>query len=146
MLKVNNKDTRTTSFCIFSVNFEHISHSLLMILLLTLNMYLSVGKRCQHMSFSCLYFYPRTNSAKNSAHQFSTLIYNFQHVFFSELILQPLTFVAKHFILDVCRSPRYVSTMLNFILLFNFFITEVRIIYKPVHWFALQNNGLVSVL
>ena len=37
MFKVNNKDTITTS------NFEHISHIVLMFLLLTVNMYLSVG-------------------------------------------------------------------------------------------------------
>ena len=34
----NNKDTRMTSFCIFIVNFEHISHFVLVFLLLTLNM------------------------------------------------------------------------------------------------------------
>ena len=28
---------------------------------------------------------------------------------------------------------------------FNFFMMEVPIIYKPVHWFALQINGLVSM-
>ena len=39
MFKVNNKDTRTTvSSGIFVVNFEHISHVVLLFLLLTLNM------------------------------------------------------------------------------------------------------------
>ena len=28
---------------------------------------------------------------------------------------------------------------------FNSFKTEVAIKYKPVHWFALQINGLVSI-
>ena len=28
----------------------------------------------------------------------------------------------------------------------NFFTTEVPIIKKPVHWFALQMNGLVSIM
>ena len=35
MFKVNNKDTRTTS--VFIVNFEYISHLVLVFLLLTLN-------------------------------------------------------------------------------------------------------------
>ena len=40
MSKVNNKITRTrsmTSFGVFTVNFEHISHLFLVFLLLTLN-------------------------------------------------------------------------------------------------------------
>ena len=37
MFKVNNKDT------IFIVNFKHISHLVLVFLLLTLNMYLPAG-------------------------------------------------------------------------------------------------------
>ena len=39
MLKVNNKDTNN----IFIVNFEHISHLVLVFLLLTLNMELPAG-------------------------------------------------------------------------------------------------------
>ena len=45
MLKVNNKDTRTMQrrrSGVFIVNFEHISH-LTVLLLLTLNMSLSAG-------------------------------------------------------------------------------------------------------
>ena len=41
MLKVNNKDNRTKSMMssgVFIVNFEHISHLVLLFLLLTLNM------------------------------------------------------------------------------------------------------------
>ena len=40
MFKVNSKDTRTTPSrsSIFIVNFEHISHFVLVFLLLTLNM------------------------------------------------------------------------------------------------------------
>ena len=41
MFKVNNKDTTTTPwrrFVVFIVNFEYISHLVLMFLLLTLNM------------------------------------------------------------------------------------------------------------
>ena len=43
MFKVNNKDTRTTPLAwrrsdVFIVNFEHISHLVLVFLLLTLNM------------------------------------------------------------------------------------------------------------
>ena len=41
MLKVNDKDTRMTP--IFIANFEHISHLVLMFLLLTLNMYMRAG-------------------------------------------------------------------------------------------------------
>ena len=41
MLKVNNKNTRMTSmitfWCVFIVNFEHISHFFLVFLLVTLN-------------------------------------------------------------------------------------------------------------
>ena len=37
MFKVNNRNTRTKSG-VFIVNFEHISHLALMVLLLTLNM------------------------------------------------------------------------------------------------------------
>ena len=40
MFKVNNKDTRMMP----TVNFEHISHLVLMFLLLTLNMQLLAGK------------------------------------------------------------------------------------------------------
>ena len=43
MLKVNNKNTKTKSwrrFGAFIVNFEHISHSFLMLLLLSLNKYM----------------------------------------------------------------------------------------------------------
>ena len=45
MLKVNNKDTRTTwrRYDVFFVNFEHISNLVLVFLLLTLNMYLPAG-------------------------------------------------------------------------------------------------------
>ena len=46
MFKVNNKDTRTTPWRrsgIFIVNFEHISHLVLVFLLLSLNMYLPAG-------------------------------------------------------------------------------------------------------
>ena len=38
MLKVNNKDTRYHRSGIFIVNFEHISHLILVILLFTFNM------------------------------------------------------------------------------------------------------------
>ena len=40
MFKVNNKDTRATlrRYGVFIVNFEHISHFVLVFLLLTLNM------------------------------------------------------------------------------------------------------------
>ena len=41
MFKANNKDTEMMpleSFCVFIVNFEHISHLVLVFLLLTLNM------------------------------------------------------------------------------------------------------------
>ena len=38
MFKVNNKDTKTTPFGVFIVNFEHVSHLALVFLLLTLNM------------------------------------------------------------------------------------------------------------
>ena len=50
MFKVNNKDTRTTLSVVakrrsgvFIVNFEHISHLVLVFLLLTLNMQLPAG-------------------------------------------------------------------------------------------------------
>ena len=46
MFKVNNKDTRTTPMAFFSVlivNFEHISHLVLVYLFLTLNMQLPAG-------------------------------------------------------------------------------------------------------
>ena len=33
----------------------------------------------------------------------------------------------------------------NFSSLVNYFMTEVPIIYKSVHWFALQINGLISI-
>ena len=36
-------------------------------------------------------------------------------------------------------------TIILFGLNFNSFMTEVAIKYKPVHWFALQINGLVSI-
>ena len=48
MFKVNNKDTRTTPsaslLCLFTVNFEHISHLVLVFLLLILNMPLRAGQ------------------------------------------------------------------------------------------------------
>ena len=46
MFKVNNKVTRTTPLALtFIVNFEHISHLVLVFLLLTLNMQLPAGKK-----------------------------------------------------------------------------------------------------
>ena len=42
MFEVNNKDTRTTS-CVFIFNFEHISHLVLVFLLLTLKMEMPTG-------------------------------------------------------------------------------------------------------
>ena len=47
MFKVNNKDTRSG---IFIVNFEHISHLVLVFLLLTLNMQLRAGKPMSQVS------------------------------------------------------------------------------------------------
>ena len=45
MFKFNNKDTRTTPRSgVFIVNFEHISHLVLVFLLLTLNMELPAGR------------------------------------------------------------------------------------------------------
>ena len=41
MFKINNKDRRRSG--IFIVNFEHISHLILVFLLLTLNMQLPAG-------------------------------------------------------------------------------------------------------
>ena len=44
---MNNKDTRTTLmalFGVFIVNFENISHLVVVFLLLNMNMYLSAGK------------------------------------------------------------------------------------------------------
>ena len=38
MVKVNNKDSRMRYSGVFIVNFEHISHLVLVLLLLTLNM------------------------------------------------------------------------------------------------------------
>ena len=51
MFKVNNKDTRTTSFILvsFIVNFEHISHIFLVLLLFTLSMHLFAGLRARFM-------------------------------------------------------------------------------------------------
>ena len=43
MFKVNNKNTKT--FGVFIVNFEYISHHLLLFLLLTLKKYMLDGKR-----------------------------------------------------------------------------------------------------
>ena len=44
MFKVNNKDTRMKRRSgVFIVNFEHISHLVLVFLLLTLNMYFPAG-------------------------------------------------------------------------------------------------------
>ena len=49
MFKVNNKDTRTMRrrSDVFIVNSEHISHLVLVFLLLTLNMQLSTGPECK---------------------------------------------------------------------------------------------------
>ena len=41
MFKVHNKDTRTS---VFTVNFEHISHLVLVFLLLTLTMQMLAGR------------------------------------------------------------------------------------------------------
>ena len=46
MFKVNNKDIRTrsmTSFCVFLVNCEYISHLVMVFLLLTLRRYMAAG-------------------------------------------------------------------------------------------------------
>ena len=47
MFKVNNSDTRTTPMalflCLYNVNFENISHLVLVFVLLTLNMQLPAG-------------------------------------------------------------------------------------------------------
>ena len=44
MFKMNNTDTRKTSrFCIFISNFEHISHFFLVFQLMILNIYLLAG-------------------------------------------------------------------------------------------------------
>ena len=49
LFKVNNKDTRTTPICqwrrsfVFIINFEHISHLVLVFLLLTFDMYMPAG-------------------------------------------------------------------------------------------------------
>ena len=48
MFKINNKDTRTTLCCrsdVFIVNFEHISHLVLVFLLLTLSRQMPAGTR-----------------------------------------------------------------------------------------------------
>ena len=48
MLKVNNNDTRKTpgvALVAFVVNFEYVSHLVLVFLLLTLNMYLPAGQQ-----------------------------------------------------------------------------------------------------
>ena len=52
MFKVSNKDTtRTTpSSGVFIVNFEHISHFVLVFLLLTLSRKMSAGKKCETCS------------------------------------------------------------------------------------------------
>ena len=55
MFKVNNKDTRTTPKWrrsgVFIVNFQHISHLVLLFLLLTLNMKLPAGVTLSYQIF-----------------------------------------------------------------------------------------------
>ena len=56
MFKVNNKDAKCRSG-VFIVNFEHISHLVLVFLLLTLNMQLPAGKLVlvRFVQFICTY-------------------------------------------------------------------------------------------
>ena len=94
MLKVNNKDARMTPNVqlphtfgrivrklglrrrsgVFTVNFEHISHLVLVLLLSNLNMYLPVGFKNFTLSENCrsqvspiLKWWPRKNGKKISA-------------------------------------------------------------------------------
>ena len=40
---------------------------------------------------------------------------------------------------------KFIHIISNAVLLFNSFMTDSRIMYKPVHGFILQVNGLVSI-
>ena len=55
-VQVNNKHTRTT---VFIVNFEHISHLVVVFLLLTLNMKLPAGKYHRTICLNSTWIYPK---------------------------------------------------------------------------------------
>ena len=56
MFKVNNKDNRTAAMTrVFAVNFEHISHIVLVFPLLSLNKWMPIELRLKNHNISSIY-------------------------------------------------------------------------------------------
>ena len=74
--------------------------------------------------------------------QFLSKMFNITSKYFSVFNSKSLASWVAHITMDflTCYSCSYYNSMLRF----NSFMKEVPLVWKPVHWFAKQINGLVS--